>query len=130
MQIHFHLIADMNRQRKEIAAIAFIHIRHRHLEIAGISVRIPAGGDIKPRVQGRHDRQPHDHDPGNRILSDFFEISGKNSADIGTGVLEAAQSALPCRAKPLSQLRSSFFLCHSFSSPFHSSKSSSLERCA
>ncbi len=101
-QVHLDLIADIQRDREQTSPITLVHIGDRDLEVSGVAVRIPTGGDIEPGVQRRNDRQAHDHDPGDRIVADLFQITGKDLTDIAQCL-------------------------HGFSSPFSSCSRSSLD---
>ena len=51
--------------------------RHRHSDLQGlgVAVRVPAGGDVVPGVQCRHNRQSHSHDYGDHIAGGLAHVT-------------------------------------------------------
>ena len=70
-----HGFADVDGDRHQIGLIALIHVRHSDLQGLGVAVRVPAGGDVVPGVQCRHNRQSHSHDYGDHIAGGLAHVT-------------------------------------------------------
>ena len=77
----YHLVAHVHAHGEDLPVIARVGVGHRDFDVLCIAVGVPAPGDIKPGVHGRHNADAHHDNEGNGVIPDTADVSGKYFQD-------------------------------------------------
>ena len=81
-QARGHVFAHVDLDGDQVALVAFIGIDHGNLEVAGVAIRVPAAGDVKPRVQARHNDQAHHDNHADHRVRHVLNVALKQVQDV------------------------------------------------
>ena len=84
-----NIIAHIHRHRNKIGTIAFIGVSYCHPQFAGVTVRIPTSGNIKPGIHGRHNHETHSYHNANNTAEEVALVFDKNLKHIHNRMLTA-----------------------------------------
>ena len=77
-----HVFAHVDLDGNQVALVALVGIDHGDLKIAGIAVRVPAAGDVKPCVKARHDDQTHHDNHADYGVRHILDVALKQMQDV------------------------------------------------
>ena len=77
-----HIFAHVDLDGDQITLVTLIGVDHGDLKIAGVAVRIPAAGDVKPRVQARYDNEAHHDNQADHRVRHVLDVTLKQMQDV------------------------------------------------
>ena len=77
-----NVFAHVDLDGNQVAHVTLVGIDHGDLEVAGIAVRVPAAGDVKPCVEARHDDQTHHDNHADHGVRHVLDVALKQMQDV------------------------------------------------
>ena len=77
-----YVFAHVDLDGNQITLVALVGVDHGDLKIASVAVRIPAAGDVKPRVQARYDDQAHHDNHADHGVRHVLDVALKQMQDV------------------------------------------------